>query len=61
MPTDGVPHSSRAACPTCGWQDRDGRRLLSSHVTSLGIVSYWRCVCGTVLVVGDRDVLGSAT
>lgn len=46
-------------CPICGWQEQEGRHHLSSHVTSHGIVSYWRCVCGSVLVLAGDRVLGS--
>jgi hypothetical protein len=60
MASDDDPHASGTACPTCGWRDRRGRRHLSSHLTSQGVVSYWRCVCGAVLVVDGGRVLGSA-
>ncbi|MEV5707884.1 hypothetical protein [Actinoallomurus sp. NPDC052274] len=37
-------------CPTCGWSDSDVYEVLSRHLTSEGVVTYSRCVCGEVQV-----------
>ncbi|MEV5751439.1 hypothetical protein AB0L00_26760 [Actinoallomurus sp. NPDC052308] len=48
-------------CPTCGWPGSDVYEVLSRHLTSEGVVTYSRCVCGEVQVrlrpyAADRPV-----
>jgi hypothetical protein len=35
-------------CPSCGWPQSEVYQVLSRHLTSEGLVTYTRCVCGAV-------------
>jgi hypothetical protein len=37
-------------CPHCGWPENETYEVMSRHLTSDGVVSYTRCVCGEVQV-----------
>jgi hypothetical protein len=37
-------------CPTCAWPVSESYEVISRHVTSDGIVTYSRCVCGEVRI-----------
>jgi hypothetical protein len=36
------------ACPDCGWPDAADHEIVSRHHTSEGLVTWARCICGTL-------------
>ncbi len=45
------------SCPRCAWPEAEPYEIVSRHVTSEGVISYSRCICGRLQVRRSGSVV----